>query len=93
MTLDEIIGIADEAYADGLVAEAADGGACGATLALFIACELKDTYNPETTDAEQLWEAHLVINSARSQLQDVEEAFEELAVRAQEKEEHGEAQP
>lgn len=88
MTREQIIAIADEAYGDGLVGLYHDEptGDHGDTLAKFIAIELRETYEAEAADAEQLWEAHRVMKSARNELMGVEEALEELAVCVQEKE-------
>lgn len=87
MTLQQIVGIADAAYPDGKVRECLrTGKACGDTLALFLARELKDTYAEETwagagggmrplTDAEQLGEAARAVGGAVRELEAVRAAF------------------
>ena len=49
------------------------------TLAEFIVREIKDTYDPEATDAAQLREAERAMDTARRQLLDVTCAFGDKA--------------
>ena len=82
MTLDEIIAIADAAYPDGFVArywnakrQAVRRANLGDTLAQFIVRELKDTFDPQATDAEQIATAAKAIENAASELAAVAAAF------------------
>ena len=78
MALEKIIEIADKAYGDGLVGRcAADNSDHGDTLALFIARELKETYNPDSDDATQRHTAFLALRSAVRELAYVLDAFDE----------------
>lgn len=80
MTLGKLIGIADKAYTKyGLVQKYFDnpGGDFGDSLALFIAHEIKDTYDSSATDEEQLEAAMSAMRGARDQLGDVIKAFAE----------------
>ena len=81
MTLNGIIGIADTAYPDGLVGQyfRDPGGEHGDPLAGFVAAELKDTYDGEATDAEQLDTALSAMKTAICELQDVADALEKEA--------------
>ena len=81
MTLNGIIGIADTAYPDGLVGQyfRDPGGEHGDPLAGFVAAELKDTYDGEATDAEQLDAALSAVRTAIRELQDVADALEKEA--------------
>lgn len=84
MTLNELINIASAVYPDGLIAAEywdfkrecprrnPNGGD---TLALFIAMELKDTYDPGATDAEQLETVFRAIARAQADLVAVGDAF------------------
>lgn len=78
MTLKQIIEIADDAYPDGMVADyfRAPDEDHGDTLAQFIAIELKETYDPNGSDAEQLVAAAKAMRTALSELQEVTDAFE-----------------
>lgn len=70
MTIEKLIEIADDAYPDGLIKlyfEDPDGG-YGDTLAGFIAEELKETFNDELTDHEQIRDAVKVLIKAVTQI-------------------------
>lgn len=71
MKLKQIISIADAAYPDGLVAQAAKGEDVGDSLATFVAVEIAETYEPRRGDLVQLERAVGVIGQAMSDLQDV----------------------
>lgn len=88
MTLEQIIAIVNDVYDDGLVGLYHDEptGDHGDTLAKFIAIELRETYEAEATDSEQLWEAQRVMLSAYEELGKVVDAFENAAIEAQQKE-------
>ena len=84
MTLNELINIASAAYPDGLIAvEYWDfkrecprrNPKGGDTLALFIALELKDTYDPDASAVEQLETALRAIARARGDLEAVSAAL------------------
>lgn len=76
MTLEKIIEIANNAYGDGLVDMcAADDTQTGDTLALFIARELKETYEPNASDYAQIKAAQHAMTVAISNLLYVEDAF------------------
>ena len=77
MKLNELIEIVSAAYPDGLIAvEYWDfkrqcprrNPKGGDTLALFIALEIKDTYDADATDEEQLETAGRAIDRARGDL-------------------------
>lgn len=83
MTIEEIIAIANEAYPDGKVQQAfeAETGSIdefmvGDTLAVFIARELKETFNEAGTDEEQLATAERVMRTASDELHNVLIAFD-----------------
>lgn len=77
MKLDKIIAIADKAYGDGLVGFAhRTGEHPGDTLATFIAVELRETYDPKATGAEQLAEAVRTMRTALDELREVVTALE-----------------
>jgi len=82
--LNELINIASAAYPDGLIAvEYWDfkrecprrNPKGGDTLALFIALELKDTFDPDATDGQQLRAALRAIERAQGELAAVGGAF------------------
>jgi hypothetical protein len=84
VTLNELINIASAAYSDGLIAvEYWDfkrecprrNPKGGDTLALFIALEIKDTYDPGATDEEQLETALRAIARALGDLDAVSAAL------------------
>lgn len=78
MTLEKLIAIADEAYPDGLVGAAAEDMEVGDTLAEFIVRELRDSFDPKLTSADQLAEAVRVMNTATQELESVEAALREV---------------
>jgi hypothetical protein len=77
--LKQIIRIADQAYSDDGAVErafAAETGSIdellvGDSLAVFIAREIKETYDPDATREEQLDEAYRVMSVAHEQLENV----------------------
>ena len=73
MTLEDIIGIADEAYPDGLVGQyfREPEGKHGDTLAKFMAVELRETYDGNVPDADQLDTASRAMETAARELQNV----------------------
>ncbi len=77
MELKQIIKIASDAYDDGLVEQYFDNPETehGDGLAQFIASELSETYEEDTTPADKLAEAVRVVFSAQRQLEDVVEAL------------------
>lgn len=82
MKLEEIIAIADAAYADGFVGEYFDPKTqkakelkLGDTLARFIVIELCETYDSKASEADQLNEAQRVLAMARDELESVIVAF------------------
>ena len=86
MTLNEIIRIVNEAHPDSLVGleywdfeheKPRDPPGDGDTLALFIVRELKDVYDEDATDFEQLGEAARALAVAQRQLNAVELALRE----------------
>jgi hypothetical protein len=82
MTLRQIIDIADAAYHNGLIRkyDLEPDGEHGDSLAGFIARELKETYDEDATDAQQLDAAYVALNTAVCELQDVVDAFEGRAL-------------
>ena len=83
MTLNELINIASAAYPDGLIAvEYWDfkrecprrNPKGGDTLALFIALEIKDTYDPDASDEQQLETVLKDLSRARGDLEAVSTA-------------------
>jgi len=77
MTFEKIIEIADKVYPGFIGLYAADNDSdYGDTLALFIARELKDTYDPDASDYAQLEEAAQAMRSAARELSYVLDAFE-----------------
>ena len=92
MTLQELIAIANTGYPDGKVQEAFDClenqnekdlGAVlsevGDALAVFIALELRETYDEESLTGNQMAEAVRVISRAKNELGDVWDALEKKA--------------
>ena len=84
MRLNELINIASAAYSDGLIAvEYWDfkkecprrNPKGGDTLALFVALEIKDTYDPDASDKQQLETALRAIARARGDLDAVSAAL------------------
>ena len=84
MTLNRLVRIASAAYPDGLIAaeywdfkreRPRRNFKGGDTLAMFIAMELKDTYDPGATDTQQLETAFGVIARAQGDLSAVGVAF------------------
>lgn len=77
MTLDKLIAIASAKYPDGYVKECYDAvrngesDGLGDGLARFIAFELLETYDPESTTLQQLAEAARVMNAASNELHNV----------------------
>lgn len=76
--LADIIQIANRAYADGLVGRAFKGEDVGDTLAVFIARELKDTFDPKASAIDQIKEAGRVISHAYVEIGDVARAFSDV---------------
>jgi hypothetical protein len=78
MSLYEIIRIAEAAYPDGLIGRyfPEPSKNHGDTLAKFITAELKDTFDPEASDAQQLLEALRVLTVAANQLEEVRHALD-----------------
>jgi len=87
MKLAEIISAAASAYPDGVLHRCRDAGnVCvagdsggGDTLALFIVRELRDTYDPEADDAEQVATAVNALETARADLRGAMDAIGGLA--------------
>lgn len=79
MTLAELIKIADAAYDDGLIELCfkKPNKDHGDTLAKFIAAELKDTFDEDASDDNQLLEASRCMGSAMRQLGGVQSAFDD----------------
>ncbi|GEM_PF-955752 len=84
MTLNELINIASAAYSDGLIAveywdfkreRPRRNSKGGDTLALFIANEIADTYDPDTSDAQQIETVLKALSTARSDLDAVSTAL------------------
>jgi hypothetical protein len=76
MELKEIIEIASSVYPEGLVIQAYEAnGNVGDGLAEFIVRELKDTYDSQASDMEQLEEAERVMKNAQKELENVVSAF------------------
>jgi len=83
MKLKKLISIVNKVYPDGAIANAAKGNDTEDGLALFIVSELKDTYNENASDVDQLTEALRAIGVASDELQKV---FTELAQRTEDAE-------
>jgi hypothetical protein len=77
MKLENIINIANEAYPDGLIAQAAEEKNVGDGLAQFIATELTETFDPDSDTAEQLIEAVRCMTTAQKELMTVTLALQE----------------
>ena len=79
MTLDRLITIADAAYYEkGLIASAyKDPGTCNDTLALFVARELKDTYDPNAENYVQVATAAQAMHGAVDDIRNIECALED----------------
>lgn len=79
MDLDKLIEIVDEGYPDGLVKacfeDGMQDGIHGDTLALFLAREIDDNFDPDATDKEQIEEALRVVFAARRELDAVCDAL------------------
>jgi hypothetical protein len=83
LTIDEIIGIANEAYPDSLIEQnfnkdtkKATCGCKGDGLANFIVRELVDTFDPSAPRKKQLTEAARVMRTAIRELESVAARFE-----------------
>ncbi len=77
MTLDALIEIANQAYGDDLIWTARNTpGERGDTLALFIAIELKETFDPAATTRAKLKAAADAMATARGELEAVVAAFD-----------------
>lgn len=74
-----IVNVADKAYdpLENAVAMSHRGEDAGDTLALFVARELKDVYDPDAPKDLQLTAAFLAMGRARAQLENVETALKE----------------
>ena len=81
MTLNELIAIADQHYDDGLIGLyfSDPQGKHGDGLAAFIAIELRETFNPNTSTEDQLITAAGVIESATGQLEKLSEGLRDAA--------------
>ena len=97
MKLNELIEIVSAAYPDGLIAvEYWDfkrecprrNPKGGDTLALFIALEIKDTYDADATDEEQLATALRAIDRARGDMDAVSAALTSELEKQQEGKQH-----
>ena len=84
MTLNELINRASAAYSDGLIAteywdfkreRPRRNPKGGDTLALFIANEIADTYDPDASDAEQINTVLRALSTARDDLDAVSTAL------------------
>jgi hypothetical protein len=81
VTFEKIIEIADKEYGERFVGLCAlDNTDHGDTLALFIARELGETYEPDATDVEQLRNAQRAMLSAYNRVGDVLDAFDSSVV-------------
>lgn len=91
MTLQEIIDIADYAYPDGLIGAYHQNITVdnGDTLSQFIAIELRETFDPDATDAEQLVAAEHVTEQALNELEAVREAFTAAWLKTQKGQDNG----
>jgi hypothetical protein len=83
MTLDELIKIADDVYGDGLIAQLYEARKnkqprpdVGDGLAVFIECELVETYEPEGATSDHLDRAFDALETAIDQLVSVQDAIE-----------------
>jgi hypothetical protein len=77
MTLDELVGIADQAYGDHLVRAYYKNpdGDYGDDLARLIASEISETFDSDAEDLDQLREAKEVLAKCEYQLTDVVGSF------------------
>ena len=92
MTLTEIIKIASAGYPDNYLMNYWDEendcvkpdtkNELGDTLALFIVREIKDTYDPDNTDVEQLQETMHTIDDAINEMMDVHYELDKSLVKA-----------
>lgn len=73
MRLKELLEIANDAYPDGLIAEAAKAapGGSGDSLAEFIFTELKETFDPKLSSSNQLADALSAMQNAMDELREV----------------------
>jgi hypothetical protein len=78
MTLEEIIKVADDNYPDGLLQQAHLGEDVGDGLASFIVAELKETYDEDAEDMEQLDTAIAALSASRNQMDGLIEGFEKI---------------
>jgi hypothetical protein len=84
VTLNDLIRLVDKYYEDGLVSQYWDfGTSCpkdnpdaGDTLALFVAREIKDTFDPEASREAQISEAARVLYRAGNQLSGLADCVE-----------------
>ena len=74
MTLLELITIASKGYPDDLILSAHLGEDVGDSLATFLANEIKETFEGETSE-EQLANASMAVSRAMNELRQVEEAL------------------
>lgn len=80
MDLDKLIEIVDAGYPDGLVKASFENedDCLGDDLALFLAREVKDTFDENATDEAQVNEAIRVVEMARRELYEVLVALEKV---------------
>lgn len=83
MALARIVEIADRAYGDGLIGNYYRGEGHGDTLADFVMRELRDVFDPDATEYENLFESRRGIGLAIKQLRDVEAALHRELVKLQ----------
>ena len=82
LTLVELLNLANEAYADGYLAEYFDPETgerrqgSGDTLAQFIVAELRDTFDAEVSRSAQLQEGRRVLSNAIDDLEGVIERLQ-----------------
>lgn len=84
MTLEAILEIAATGYPDPDIFRTAAklNEDVGDTLALFLAREIRDTYDEATSDEQQLAEAALAVEKAGTDISEVEQALHEKFVDA-----------
>ena len=77
MKIYRLIQIASDAYGDDLIRQYFDepGENHGDLLAAFIAAEIKETFEPDETDQDQLDKAARVLENAKAQIESVIEAL------------------
>jgi hypothetical protein len=81
MRVDRIISIANAAYPDGQVKQAAEHPVfAGDTLALFVVREIKSVYEPGKTDTQQLEAAAHAMETASCELAAVARAINKAAL-------------